>query len=71
MVKTTTEDVAFRKRPQVSDATLIERVPYPTEFEVIESGKPEQKIGVHGEWLKVKASGGTEGYVAAWYVVKA
>jgi hypothetical protein len=70
-VKTTTEDVAFRKQPQISDATLIERVPLRTVFEVVEPGNPAQRIGVHGEWLKVKASDGTVGYVAAWYVEKA
>jgi len=28
------------------------------------------KIGQQNQWLKVKASDGTEGYVAAWYVAK-
>jgi len=25
---------------------------------------------VYGKWLKVREGGGTEGYVAAWYVRK-
>jgi SH3-like domain-containing protein len=27
-----------------------------------------KKIGVEGQWLKVKDVGGQEGYVAAWYI---
>ncbi len=69
-VKTTTEDVALRTRPQVSDATLIERLPFPTELQVIESGDAASKIGVRGQWLQVQSPDGKEGYVAAWYVSK-
>jgi len=71
VVKTTTEDVALRKQPLVSDETLIKRMPFPTELLVIEPGDAAQKkIGVYNEWLQVRTLDGTEGYVAAWYVVK-
>ena len=70
VVKTTTEDVALRTQPRVSDETLIKRMPFPTELLVIESGDAAQKIGVYNEWLQVRTLDGTEGYVAAWYVVK-
>ncbi|OQY20749.1 MAG: hypothetical protein B6I34_08460 [Anaerolineaceae bacterium 4572_32.1] len=69
VVKTTTEGVAFRTQPRTGDDTLIERLPLASELLVTESGA-ESKIGVHGEWLKVKTLD-DEGYVAAWYVVPA
>ncbi len=31
----------------------------------------KQKIGVSGQWLKVKDASGQEGYIAAWYVKEA
>jgi len=71
VVKTTTEDVALRTQPQVADKTLIERLPFPTELLVTESGDAAQKIGVYDQWLHVRTLDGTKGYVAAWYVVKA
>ncbi|MDY7080659.1 MAG: hypothetical protein SXV54_27575 [Chloroflexota bacterium] len=70
VVKTTTEDVALRTQPQVSEETLIKRLPFPTELLVVESGDAAQKIGVYNQWLQVRTLDGTEGYVAAWYVVK-
>jgi hypothetical protein len=30
----------------------------------------EAKVGVFNQWLNVRDSSGTEGYVAAWYVQK-
>jgi hypothetical protein len=69
VVKTTTEDVALRTQPQVSDATLIERMPFPTEL-LVTNPDDAAKIGVYNEWLQVKTLDGKEGYVAAWYVVK-
>ncbi|MDY6878400.1 MAG: C39 family peptidase [Chloroflexota bacterium] len=71
VVKTTTEDVALRTQPQVGENTLIERLPFPTELLVTESGDAASKIGVYDQWLQVHTLDGTKGYVAAWYVVKA
>jgi hypothetical protein len=39
------------------------------ELDVIEPGG-EAKIGVKTQWIKVRGSKGTEGYIAAWFVEK-
>lgn len=70
VVKTTTEGVAFRTKPQVAPDTLIERLPLASELVVTEAGA-EGKIGVHGQWLQVQDIEGDKGYVAAWYVTSA
>jgi hypothetical protein len=67
-VKATTEGVALRSQPIIADTTLIKRVANGTIFDVLEPGAVS-KIGVTGQWLKVKDPQGAEGYVAAWYVV--
>ncbi|MFZ6027601.1 MAG: SH3 domain-containing protein [Chloroflexota bacterium] len=69
-VQTTTEDVALRSQPTVSDATLIRRLPLGAELTIAETNG-QSKVGVNNQWLKVKDPQGTEGYVAAWYVVLA
>jgi flagellar basal body rod protein FlgF len=66
-VTTTTADVAFRSQPNTEEKTLIRRVALGSEFTINEPGG-ESKIGVNGQWLKVKDPQGTEGYVAAWYL---
>ena len=66
-VKTTAQAVAFRKQAVVSDSTLIRWLPLGTELTIAETGG-ESKIGANNQWLKVKDSGGMEGYVAAWFV---
>jgi hypothetical protein len=53
----------------ISEATLIKRLPVRSELLVLEAGG-ESKIGVVGQWLKVRDLLGVEGYVAAWYVDK-
>jgi hypothetical protein len=69
IVRPTTDGLAFRTTPQVSHQTLIKRVPMGTSFIVLEpQAVAQQKVGVHGQWLKVKEISGKEGYVAAWYV---
>jgi hypothetical protein len=68
-VKATAEGIALRKQPVVSDATLLKRLPLGTEFTVTESNA-EGKIGRNDQWLKVKDPGGTEGFVAAWFVAR-
>ncbi len=66
-VKTAAQAVAFRKQPVVSDTTLIRWLPLGTELTIAETGG-ESKVGANSQWLKVKDTGGTEGYVAAWFV---
>ncbi|MCI0553550.1 MAG: SH3 domain-containing protein, partial [Anaerolineae bacterium] len=68
-VRAAAEQVALRKQPVVSDATLIKRVSLGTEFTVTEPNG-EAKIGKNDQWLKVKDATGTEGYVAAWFVAR-
>jgi len=69
-VKPTTASLSFRNQPYVADNTLIR---YLTGNDVLTAVDPDAaiKIGQQNQWLKVKASDGTEGYVAAWYVAKA
>jgi hypothetical protein len=69
IVVPTADGLAFRTQPEISDATLIRRLPISTTLRVDESEtQAKNKIGVVGQWLKVKDIGGTVGYVAAWYV---
>ena len=68
-VKPTTASLSFRTQPVVADNTLIRYLPGSEVMVVAEAGDAS-KIGQQNQWLKVKASDGTEGYVAAWYVTK-
>ena len=68
-VRTAAQAVAFRRQPAVSDATLIRWLSLGTELTIAEPGG-ESKIGANNQWLKVKDSAGTEGYVAAWFVTR-
>ena len=71
VVRTTTDGVALRSQPLISDATLVKREPLSAELLVLEAiPVAEQKIGVANQWLQVRDSAGSEGYVAAWYVMK-
>ncbi|MBE2221300.1 MAG: SH3 domain-containing protein [Anaerolineae bacterium] len=69
-VKPVSASLSFRNQPYVADNTLIR---YLSGNEVLTAVDPDaaSKIGQQNQWLKVKASDGTEGYVAAWYVKKA
>jgi hypothetical protein len=70
MVLAPTEDnLALRTKPVIAPETQIRRVPMSERFIVAEplpQGAP--KIGVQGQWIKVRDSGNKVGYVAAWYV---
>lgn len=69
IVKTIDEAVALRSKPEISDATLVKRVPVNTELICTEP--PEAalaKVGVVYQWLKVKDVAQAEYYIAAWYV---
>ena len=53
----------------IAPETLIRRVPVTEQLICVEP--PNQaipKVGVTGQWLKVRDASNKEGYVAAWYV---
>jgi len=69
VVTPTQEGVAFRSQPVVAENTLIKRLPFSSQLQVLEpAAAAAKKIGVENQWLKVKEVSGGEGYVAAWYV---
>ena len=72
VVTPTTEGVALRSQPLISEATLIKRFPLNANLFVLEAVESaRQKLGVYGQWLKVKDITGVEGFIAAWYVTPA
>ena len=66
-VRATAEALAFRRQPIINESNIIRRVAIGTEFTVTEPNG-EAKIGNGNEWLKVKDSTGTEGFVNAFFV---
>jgi SH3-like domain-containing protein len=68
VVKITVASLALRNSPQVENATLIRYIRQDETMVVIEADNPLAKIGVKGQWIHVRTEGGTEGYVAAWFV---
>lgn len=68
VVKITVASLALRNSPQVENATLIRYIRQDETLVVIEADNPLAKIGVKGQWIHVRTEGGTEGYVAAWFV---
>ncbi len=71
IVRPTTDGLAFRTTPQVAPHTMIKRLPQGSSLIVQEPQATAQaKIGVQGQWLKVKDVTNKVGYVAAWYVTK-
>ncbi len=60
----------LRSQPTTtSDTVTIE--PAGTQLKVIEAAATaEPKVGVNGQWIRVRDSNNAEGYVAAWYVEK-
>jgi hypothetical protein len=64
-----TDELSFRTQPIIAPETLIRRVPVNETLICIEP--PQQaipKVGVEGQWLRVKDASNQEGYVAAWFV---
>ena len=71
IVRPTTDGLAFRTTPQVAPHTMIKRLPVGSSLVVQEpQAVAQKKVGVQGQWLKVKDVTGKVGYVAAWYVTK-
>jgi hypothetical protein len=64
-----TAELSFRTRPVIAPETLIRRVPVTEQLICIEPAQQAiPKVGVEGQWLKMKDASNQEGYVAAWYV---
>jgi len=63
------EELLLRTQPVIAPETMIRRIPVTEQLICIEP--PNQaipKVGVTGQWLKVRDASNKEGYVAAWYV---
>ncbi|HLO32032.1 MAG TPA: C39 family peptidase [Anaerolineales bacterium] len=64
-----TEELSFRTQPVIAPETLIRRVPVTETLICIEpANQAIPKVGVTGQWLRVRDASGKEGYAAAWYV---
>ncbi len=64
-----TEELSFRTQPVISPETLIRRIPTTEQLVSIDpANQVIPKVGVEGQWLKVRDASSKVGYVAAWYV---
>jgi hypothetical protein len=68
ILQTTTDGVALRSETRVAPETLIKRMPHAAEL--VADDDDESKVGVYGQWIKVRDIEDDEGFVAAWYVTK-
>jgi len=63
------EELSLRSQPTISPETLIRRVPVTETLICVEpANQAIPKVGMTGQWLKVRDASNKEGYVAAWYV---
>jgi len=61
--------LALRDQPTASGSTVKTRLPAGTVLTPVESADAvHQKIGVYNQWLNVRTTDGTTGWVAAWLV---
>jgi SH3-like domain-containing protein len=64
-----TAQLSLRTEPKVATETLIRYIPITEQLVSIEPAQQAiPKVGVNGQWLRVKDASGKEGYVAAWLV---
>jgi hypothetical protein len=64
-----TEELSMRTQPVIDSSTLIRRVPVTETLVCVEpANQAIPKVGVTGQWLKVRDASNREGFVAAWYV---
>jgi len=64
-----TEELSLRSQPVISPESLIRRVPATEQLICIDPAKDAiAKVGVVGQWIKVRDQAGKEGFVAAWYI---
>lgn len=63
------EELSFRTQPVIAPETLIRRIPVTEQLVSVEPANVViPKVGVTGQWLKVRDAASKEGFVAAWYV---
>ena len=63
------EQISLRSQPVVAPETLIRLVSVTEQLVSIEPANVViPKVGVNGQWLKVRDASNREGFVAAWYV---
>ena len=64
-----TDELSFRTQPIIAPETLIRRIPVTEQLVCVEPAQQAiPKVGVEGQWLRMKDSSNQEGYVAAWFV---
>jgi len=69
MVFLPTEELSFRSRPDVAPETRIRLIPVTEKLISLEPANVViPKVGMTGQWLKVRDATSKEGFVAAWYV---
>ena len=65
------DGLALRSQPVIDPATLLKRLPVGTDLLVIEPAEGAlPKLGVEDQWLNVRDITGSEGFVAAWFVLR-
>jgi hypothetical protein len=63
------EELAFRSQPAIDPGNQIRRIPVTETLVCIEpANQAIPKVGVTGQWLKMRDINNKEGYVAAWFV---
>ena len=64
-----TAQLSLRTEPKVAPETLIRYIPTTEQLISLEPAQQAiPKVGVEGQWLRVRDASGKEGYVAAWFV---
>ncbi|HJQ13251.1 MAG TPA: SH3 domain-containing protein [Anaerolineales bacterium] len=64
-----TAQLSLRTAPRVAPETLMRYIPVTEQLISLEPAQQAiPKVGVEGQWLKVRDASGKEGYVAAWFV---
>jgi hypothetical protein len=63
------EELSFRSQPVIDPKNMIRRIPVTETLVCLEpANQAIPKVGVTGQWLKMRDVNNKEGYVAAWYV---
>jgi hypothetical protein len=63
------EELSFRSQPVIDPKTLIRRIPVTETLVCVEpASQAIPKVGVTGQWLRMRDVTNREGYVAAWFV---
>jgi hypothetical protein len=64
-----TTQISLRTEPRIAPETLIRYIPVTEQLISLEPAQQViPRVGVEGQWLKVRDASGKEGYVAAWFV---